>query len=135
MATRFGDAAFYIAIINERDTLHATALLVAGATQDDQQITTEAVIIEVCDYFCMAGPHMRAAAARFVEVLRADARLTIIPQTTELLDDGLRLYRARPDKGYSLTDCMSMVICAREGITEVLTHDRHFEQEGLTPLL
>ena len=42
---------------------------------------------------------------------------------------------ARPDKDYSRTDCMSMVICREEGITVVLTHDRHFEQEGFVRLL
>jgi predicted nucleic acid-binding protein len=51
-----------------------------------------------------------------------------------LLLDGLELYRARPDKAYSLTDCMSMLIMRREGITEILTHDRHFEQEGFRSL-
>ena len=43
---------------------------------------------------------------------------------------GLRLYEARPDKGYSLTDCISMQVMRREGIREVLTFDRHFEQDG-----
>ncbi len=43
---------------------------------------------------------------------------------------GLQLYRDRPDKRYSLTDCISMQTMRREGLTEVLTNDRHFEQEG-----
>ena len=44
--------------------------------------------------------------------------------------DGLDLYEARPDKGYSLADCISMQIMRREGLMDVLTNDRHFEQEG-----
>jgi predicted nucleic acid-binding protein len=40
----------------------------------------------------------------------------------------------RPDKGYSLTDCISMGTMRREAITEVLTNDRHFEQEGFRAL-
>jgi len=47
---------------------------------------------------------------------------------------GLDLYRARLDKGYSLTDCISMQIMRREGLTDVLTNDRHFEQEGFRAL-
>ena len=47
---------------------------------------------------------------------------------------GLDLYRARPDKRYSLTDCISMQTMRKEGITEVLTNDRHFEQEGFRAL-
>ncbi len=41
----------------------------------------------------------------------------------------LELYRARPDKSYSLTDCISMQTMRREGLTHVLTNERHFEQD------
>jgi predicted nucleic acid-binding protein len=39
-------------------------------------------------------------------------------------------FRARADKGYSLTDWVSMRTMQRLGMTDVLTNDRHFEQEG-----
>ncbi len=45
------------------------------------------------------------------------------------------LQRSRLDKGYSLTDCISMNVCRKLGIKEILTHDRHFEQEGFEILL
>jgi len=47
---------------------------------------------------------------------------------------GLNLFRARPDKGYSLFDCVSLEAMRKEGLTEVLTNDRHFEQEGFRAL-
>jgi len=47
----------------------------------------------------------------------------------------LELYESRLDKGYSLTDCISMNVCRELGIKEILTHDRHFEQEGFKILL
>jgi len=40
----------------------------------------------------------------------------------------------RRDKGYSLTDCIPMQTMRQQGLTEVLTHDRHFEQEGFRAL-
>jgi len=40
------------------------------------------------------------------------------------------LYAARPDKAYSVTGCISMQTMRREGLTDVLKNDRHFEQEG-----
>ena len=43
---------------------------------------------------------------------------------------GLVLYKARADKGYSLTDCISMTTMLERNILQVLTHDRHFKQEG-----
>lgn len=58
----------------------------------------------------------------------------VIPQSRESFLAGLQLYRARPDKGYSLTDCILMVTMRREGLTDALTNDRHFEQEGFRAL-
>jgi predicted nucleic acid-binding protein len=57
-----------------------------------------------------------------------------IPQSREGFLEGLALYEARPDKAYSLADCISMQTMRREGLTEVLTNDRHFEQEGFRAL-
>jgi predicted nucleic acid-binding protein len=47
---------------------------------------------------------------------------------------GLMLYQARPGKGYGLVDCISMQTMRQEGLTEILTNDRHFEQEGFRAL-
>jgi uncharacterized protein len=54
----------------------------------------------------------------------------VIAQTSGTFQTGLTLYRARLDKGYSLTDCISMDAMRSEGIVDVLTSDVHFEQEG-----
>ena len=48
---------------------------------------------------------------------------------------GLALYERRPDKQYSLVDCISMNVMRQERIQEILTHDRHFSQEGFVCLL
>jgi len=52
-----------------------------------------------------------------------------------LFQDGVKLFAARPDKEWSLTDCMSFVVMTREGITEALTGDHHFEQAGFIACL
>ena len=44
------------------------------------------------------------------------------------------LFRARPDKSYSLTDCLSFVIMRRHGLDTALTSDEHFKQEGFRTL-
>ena len=58
----------------------------------------------------------------------------MIPQSRSSFLDALTLYEARPDKGYSLTDCRSMLALRALGLSEVLTHDHHFTQEGFTIL-
>ncbi len=41
----------------------------------------------------------------------------------------------RPDKDWSLTDCISFVVMEEHGITDALTGDHHFEQAGFRALL
>ena len=61
--------------------------------------------------------------------------MTIVPLSSELLDAGLRLIANRPDKDWSLTDCISFVVMTRYEIQEALTGDQHFEQAGFKALL
>jgi predicted nucleic acid-binding protein len=72
--------------------------------------------------------------AASVRAILANPVIRVIPQSRGSFLAGLDLYIQRPDKGYSLTDCISMQTMRREGLTEVLTKDRHFEQEGFRVL-
>ena len=78
---------------------------------------------------------MRNIASQAVDKALTNPSVLIRPQSHQTFLDGLDLYKARPDKGYSLTDCISMKAMREEGITEVLTNDDHFTQEGFIRLL
>ena len=54
---------------------------------------------------------------------------------TPIYQDGYDLFAARPDKDWSLTDCISFVVMKDRGITEALTGAHHFEQAGFVALL
>jgi predicted nucleic acid-binding protein len=74
----------------------------------------------------------------FVQLLadvRANPDIAVVPSTDQLWDEGIRLYAQRLDKEWSLTDCTSFVVMHRDGITEALTGDHHFEQAGFVALL
>ena len=58
-----------------------------------------------------------------------------MPTTDAVFEAGLELYLNRPDKDWSLTDCISFVVMEQEGLTEALTGDLHFEQAGFVALL
>lgn len=107
----------------------------ARSLYDARVITTDSVLTEVLAYVSERGPVARTKAVAMIDALRDDATITIVRQTADLFDAGLNLYRRRPDKGYSLTDCMSMIVCQQFDVTDVLTHDQHFAQEGFTLLL
>ena len=47
----------------------------------------------------------------------------------------MKLLFERQDKTYSLCDAVSFVLMRRRGMTDALTTDQHFEQEGFVRLL
>ena len=135
MPAVFADTAYYIALLTDSDDLHLSARRLGKSLGTTPIVTTDAVLVEVFAYFAGRGRHQRLEVVGLVEVLVADPRVTIVHQSADLFFAGVDLYRRRLDKGYSLTDCMSMVLCSEQGIAGVLTHDRHFEQEGFAILL
>lgn len=131
----FADAAFYVALLLPRDQHRSSAARAAQTLIDEPVVTSEPVLVEVLAAISRAGPQARTRAVDLVDVLLEDTRVTVVEQTHELFRNGIDLYRRRLDKGYSLTDCMSMVICNEQQIRQVLTTDRHFTQEGFEILL
>jgi len=135
MKTVFADTQFWIAIVNPRDQWHERALEVEANLIEPFYITTEAVLTEVLTFFCEYGAEARLKAATTVELILSEANTEVITVSHEIFTDGLELYKKRPDKSYSLTDCISMNICRTRGIAAILTHDHHFTQENLTVLM
>ena len=83
----------------------------------------------------MASVGRRAAFLRLVDNVKNNPLCLIVPASQPLFDQGLALYAERPDKEWSLTDCISFVVMREHGLTEALTGDRHFEQAGFNALL
>jgi predicted nucleic acid-binding protein len=80
------------------------------------------------------GTLLAGKTAAQIRDIRNDPDVDVLPTTDSDFDTALTFYESRPDKGYSLTDFRSMLAMKGLGITEVLTNDRHFTQEGLTIL-
>ena len=135
MSRVFADTMYWIALANVHDQWHSRALKVVHTLRRDEIVTTEEVLSEFLTYFCEHGPTIRRGAVRFIEGIQSDPRTVVRQQSHQSYVDGLALYEARPDKGYSLADCISMEAMRQEGITDILTHDNHFAQEGFTLLL
>jgi len=131
MARFFADTFYWVAMLFRRDTAHARVTAFSHTlARTDVLYTTDAVILEVLAAFSAAGTYLRAQAAARAEEMLADPAMRVVELTRARLLEGLTLYKARPDKEYSLTDCISMEVMRREGLTDVLTNDRHFTQEG-----
>ena len=129
MSLVFADTFYWIALTVPSDRAYDRANQVT-----DEIATTDEVLSEYLTFFCGEGKYMRRKAALNVRDILEDPTVRVIPQSRESFLAGLELYGARPDKGYSLTDCVSMLTMRLHGMTEALTNDHHFEQEGFHAL-
>ena len=130
----FADAFWWIALSNPKDSWHARVNAWQAAHPNARFVTTEESLSEFLTWFAATGPAGRALASGMVRDIQNDLAAQVLPQTSADFAAALALYEARPDKDYGLTDCRSMVALRALGLTEVLTNDHHFTQEGFTIL-
>jgi predicted nucleic acid-binding protein len=135
MSAVFADTFYWIAFTNVQDLAHERAKTFTRSAKPDVICTTEEVLTEYLNYFAGWGHHFRHKATVNVGGILNSRTLRVVAQTPDSFRAGFDLYRARLDKGYSLTDCISMQTMRSEGITDVLTNDVHFEQEGFRAVL
>ncbi len=131
----FADTNYWVARVNVRDQWYARVIEVEATLGVVSLVTTESVLIELLNFFAEYPAQIRQTAVDFAHYLLDDLSIEVLPHTHATFLGGLDLYEARLDKGYSLTDCISMNVMRERGINEVLTHDHHFAQEGFTILL
>jgi predicted nucleic acid-binding protein len=134
MTALFAGTFYWIAITGPNDSAHQAALAMTEQHADAWLVTTDEVLSEYLAYFAHATEALRREAAAVVRDLLESPAVRVIAQSRQSFLSGLELYTARPDKGYSLTDCISMQTMRQDGLTEALTNDRHFEQEGFRAL-
>lgn len=128
----FADTSFYQALFSERNTYHASAVSLFESLCAEI-VTTDYVLTELAAL--MSVGKARSVFVRFVERLRSDPSTILIRASSELFDEGLALFADRPDKEWSLTDCISFRVMRARDITEALASDHHFEQAGFRVLL
>lgn len=131
----FADTAYWLALTNPFDQHHDKATRASALLEDKRIVTSDAVLTEYLNALGDKGSAIRLAAVRSAENILRNPGVTVIAQTRKVFLKGFALYKARPDKGYSLTDCVSMTIMRQRKITHALTTDRHFEQEGIVALM
>ena len=129
----FADTFYWIALFNERDSRHKDVTAFSQANPTQFMITTDEVLTEFLAYFS-GDLEARIGAAEVVGDILEDATVRVVEQSRKSFFKGLELYKARPDKGYSLTDCISMNTMRAEGVADILTNDVHFTQEGFRAL-
>ena len=128
----FADTSYFLALLNPKDSLHEAARdFLKNETY--ALVTSDWVLVEVGD--ALSAPPNRSKLGLFYNTLRNRADASIIAADGRQVEQAMRLYSARKDKAWSLTDCISFTLMQGQGIDEALTADRHFEQAGFLSLL
>ncbi len=134
MAPVFIDTGYLIAIESADDQHHDAAarhwreFIRTGP----QLVTTSFVLDEVVTYFVSRRQH--AKAVELVDRVLASASVRLRHVDEELFHAAFEYLRRRPDKRFSLTDCVSFVLMTQLGIQHALAFDSHFDQAGYTRL-
>jgi hypothetical protein len=132
MTAAFADTSFYVASLSPRDALHGRAEAV-GRGFRGRVVTTEYVLLEVATFF--SAPPNRPVFLALLDALRRDPDVDVVRASADLWDRGVARFAARPDKAWSLTDCVSFIVMEDRGLADALTADHHFEQAGFVALL
>ena len=126
----FADAFYWIALANPADQWHDAVKQYDEANSESPLVTTDEVLTEFLNFYAETGKHRRKIVGAMCEQVLLHPNINVISQSHNSFLEGLEFYQQREDKGYSLTDCISMIICRELEIQNILTNDSHFSQEG-----
>jgi len=124
----FVDTSYFVALANGRDEFHRQA----KAFSDGNIQPTTAILLELGTKFSRAD--WRSIFLGILEILEEDD-VEIVQIDSSLIGRGIELFRKRPDKHWSLADCISFEVMRDHDITEAVTTDEHFEQAEFIALL
>ncbi|MGB3632581.1 MAG: PIN domain-containing protein [Rubrobacteraceae bacterium] len=128
-AAVFVDTGYLIALEDADDDNHVAAIEHRESLREIPSLTTTSYVVdEVVTFFSVRGQHGKAV--ELGAALLSSPSVMMVHVTEDLLGRGLDLLRERPDKRYSLTDCVSFVVMRERGISVAFAFDRHFTQEG-----
>lgn len=128
----FADTAYFLALLNPLDEWHRAAVR-WSQIGSGPLVTTTWVLVEIGD--SLATTRNRRWFPDFAADLAASSHVRIMPADDAWFRRGVDFYRARPDKEWSFTDCLSFEVMRELGVREALTSDRHFVQAGFRALL
>ena len=127
MSAVFADTSYFVALLNPLDVCHARAVELTEA-RPELMYTTAWVLTELANFLGQTGDRERFV--KILAALRSDERTVIVPPSREMFEAGVDYYGRRPDKEWSLTDCISFIVMAEQQISEAWTADQHFEEAG-----
>jgi uncharacterized protein len=126
------DTSGLLCLIHRRESQHESAISFYDSATT--RVTHNYILVEFVS-LAQARHVSRQAALDFSERLLNDSEIEMTWVDETLHRDALALLQTRPDKSYSLCDAVSFLVMHDSNISEALTTDKHFVQEGFVKLL
>lgn len=126
------DTSGLYSFFDDKDFRHAKAS--AFVESANVRITTSYVLAKFIP-LCQVRKLNRRKTLEFVETLVKNPLIKIVWVGENLHNQAFELLQNRLDKTYSLCDAVSFIVMRERGMSEALTTDKHFEQEGFIKLL
>ncbi len=127
------DTSGLLCYIHQNEPLHQAAVQLLNST--DKTFVTHSYVLAELIALALIRRFPRSAVLAFVMDLLDNPDIETVWVDEELHRTAMQLLIERQDKTYSLCDAVSFVLMHQYGMTEALTTDRHFEQEGFIKLL
>lgn len=128
----FADTGYFQASFSPGDELHHRALGWSRRVQEPL-LTTEYVLWECVN--ALSKVRHRPSAHALTEHVTHSAVWEIVVASPQRFSEGMTLHRERPDKDWSLTDCVAFQVMRERNIRQALDYDEHFVQAGFDALL
>ncbi len=137
MSDLFADTSGWGHLVDSSQVHHSQAAAIyREARQHGRKIvTTNYIIVELVALLTNPLRVPRSTVIAFIEGLKNSPYIEIVHVNASLDEMAWKLLKSRPDKEWSLVDCVSFVVMQQSGIFEALTSDHHFEQAGFVRLL
>ncbi len=126
------DTSGFLCLYEKEEPSHEKAVELYDAAKG--RLTTSYVLTEYTALAQVRGIPRREIIKFSVRILD-DEEVEVVWIDENLHRQAVELIEQREDKNYSLCDAASFVVMRARRISEALTTDKHFEQEGFIRLL
>jgi len=123
---------YVVALVNRSNQWHGQAVSSVSTFTRNYFVVTDAILLEIGS--ALAG-RFRQRVIDSIRSFMEAPNIEIMYVTPDLFERGFAFYAERPDKEWSLVDCISCDVMRMLGISQVLTFDHHFAQAGFQPLV
>lgn len=127
------DTSGLLCYVHQNEPQHQEAVQFLSST--NKKFLTHSYVLAELIALALIRRFPRPAVLAFVMDLLDNPDIEVVWVDEQLHREAMKLLMERQDKTYSLCDAVSFVLMRQRGITEALTTDRHFEQEGFVKLL